>query len=93
MRIERVEPRGLFAEGRGMSAPRVAFQCPRCGLAARYVFAGPAGPNRVKTIGDFTGLCMADLQPARADLCPEFRSEMDRIQRFRERGYFPKGAA
>ena len=32
-----------------MSAPRLKFLCPMCGLAGRYVFAQPAGPNRVET--------------------------------------------
>ena len=72
-----------------MSASRVAFLCPRCGLAARYVFAEPGGSTHVEIIGNFTVLCLADPRPARADLCPTFRSEMDRIQLFRERGYFP----
>jgi len=75
-----------------MSAPRVEFKCPRCGLEARYVFVEPGGPNRVETFGKFTTLCLADPRPARADLCPKFRSEMEHIQRFRESGYFPKGA-
>jgi hypothetical protein len=72
-----------------MSAPKVAFLGPKCGLAARYVFAEPASSTRVEVIGNVTALCLADPRPERADLCPDFRSEMDRIQLFRDRGYFP----
>jgi hypothetical protein len=66
-----------------MSAPAVKFKCSRCGLEARYVFAEPAGPNRVEAMGDFRALCRVMPQPANAGYCPEFRSEQARIERSR----------
>ncbi len=65
----------------GWSESRIEFECPRCGLQACYVFAGPDGHDRIEILDRFESECRTSPQPDWADRCRAFMLAKNRVER------------
>jgi hypothetical protein len=70
-------------EPRLMSASSVNFKCPRCGLAACYVFAEPGHYDRIEVLGSFETECRTFPHPDWADHCRAFVLRKEQVERSR----------
>src|SRR3954470_2637171 len=66
-----------------MSASSVNFKCPRCGLAACYVFAEPGAYDRIEILGSFEVKCRTFPRPDWADHCRAFMLRKKQVERSR----------